>query len=167
MPQLDVSSYPSQIFWLIICFLFILWSSSKFLLPQVQGIFGERWRLIEGRLEEAKILQSQAEELCFAFQKELDFSRKRAHEQILSTSRQISVDMNKKRLEFAFISKEKFRATELRILEKKSAAMGHVQAIAQDLTSHISTLLLETSVPSQIVEDAVTSSITKVSANDF
>lgn len=167
MPQLDISTYSSQIFWLIICFVVLMVGSAKFLLPQLGTVFKERWRLIEGRLEEAKRLQAQAEEISFEFQKEFNFARKRAHEHIMLTSRQISKDMNKHRLDLSKISKEKFKASELRILEKKSSAMGHVQVISQELTSHLVDMVLKTPVSQGLVDAAVHSSISKIAANDF
>jgi F0F1-type ATP synthase membrane subunit b/b' len=123
----------------------------------MQKLLGERWSLIDGRLEEAKALQEEAYMLSQELQKELEFSKDRAHDQILATSRQLSIDLNKKRLELSKVSKEKFRAAELRTFEKKSSAMGHVQEIALDLTDYIGSLLLSEPISSSTVQKTVSS----------
>ena len=47
MPQLDTSSFTSQLFWLIICFFSMMFIMSKFIIPKISEIMEQRQRKIE------------------------------------------------------------------------------------------------------------------------
>jgi F-type H+-transporting ATPase subunit b len=167
MPQLDLSTYSSQIFWLFVTFALMLTLSAKFLLPKMSAVLEKRWQLIGAKISESEALRSEADELSNSYEYDLSKSRRIAHDKILEASRAISVEINNKRQEFAKNSKKRFRKTELMILEKKSSAMGDVQAIAQDVVNHITFAILSLNPSSKDLEDAVNNSISSMVSNEF
>lgn len=63
MPQLDFTTYSSQIFWLIICFTTLYFFVSKIILPRIAQIINERNLIIDEDLEKAKKLEEKISEL--------------------------------------------------------------------------------------------------------
>ena len=60
MPQLDVSGFPSQIFWLVITFVFLWWLMAKVALPKVGLVLEERQKKINDSLDMAENLRIEA-----------------------------------------------------------------------------------------------------------
>ena len=60
MPQLDVSGFPSQIFWLVITFVFLWWLMAKVALPKVGLVLEERQKKINDSLNMAENLRIEA-----------------------------------------------------------------------------------------------------------
>lgn len=53
MPQLDTSTFTSQLFWLIVCFFSMLFIMSRFIVPRIADILEQRQRKIDGYLNKA------------------------------------------------------------------------------------------------------------------
>ena len=68
MPQLDPSSYASQIFWLAITFILFLLICWKIALPKIGQVLDERRQRIEGDLEEARNLRDEAERVLAEYE---------------------------------------------------------------------------------------------------
>ena len=60
MPQLVVSGFPSQIFWLVITFVFLWWLMAKVALPKVGLVLEERQKKITDSLIMAENLRIEA-----------------------------------------------------------------------------------------------------------
>ena len=55
MPQLDTSTFYSQLFWLCICFLTVYITTRYLLTPRIVGIFTSRQQQIASKLHEAEL----------------------------------------------------------------------------------------------------------------
>ena len=65
MPQLDVSTYSAQLFWLLIAFC-LLWGGMYLLLPRLGAVFLARSARIKKMVAEARRLEEQAEAILEA-----------------------------------------------------------------------------------------------------
>ena len=63
MPQLDTSTFTSQLFWLVVCFFSMMFIMSKFIIPKIADIMEQRQRKIDGYLNKAADLKEQARTL--------------------------------------------------------------------------------------------------------
>lgn len=63
MPQFDLTTYSSQIFWFAICFLTLYICLAKILLPRINSIISQRKNVIDADNSAAKTLQSEIDEL--------------------------------------------------------------------------------------------------------
>lgn len=63
MPQLDFTTYSSQIFWFLICFSLLYICASKIILPRIKEIIANRANIIGNYDFTAKSLQGQIEDL--------------------------------------------------------------------------------------------------------
>jgi F-type H+-transporting ATPase subunit b len=68
MPQLDVSGFPSQIFWLVITFVFLWWLMAKVALPKVGLVLEERQKKINDSLDMAENLRIEARSALDAYE---------------------------------------------------------------------------------------------------
>lgn len=85
MPQLDVSTFPSLLFWLSISFILLYVGLKFFILPPLERIFEERERSIENLLAKAEDLQKKAEILSQESAKKLESANHFSQESIVST----------------------------------------------------------------------------------
>lgn len=76
MPQFDISSYSSQIFWFIICFAVLYFFMSKIILPRITAILKERKFAIDSDVNSAKTVEHKLE----ALQTKTDLLRQQANE---------------------------------------------------------------------------------------
>jgi F-type H+-transporting ATPase subunit b len=58
MPQFDFSYYTSQIFWLVICFLFVFFYFSFILIPRLSKIGKKRKECVESEQKKARLIES-------------------------------------------------------------------------------------------------------------
>ena len=58
MPQFDVAFFPSQIFWLIVSFIFLYLMTSHLILPMLHDIFQERDDAIQQAPRQARWMGS-------------------------------------------------------------------------------------------------------------
>jgi len=88
MPQFDMSTAPSQIFWLLVVFGLLYLTFVKVVLPKVGGAIEARSNKIEGNLARAQSLKDEAEEAVAAYEKALAAARAEASHPPAGTARQ-------------------------------------------------------------------------------
>lgn len=62
MPQFDLTTYSSQIFWFAICFLALYFSIAKIILPRISSIIANRKSIIDADTLAASALESEVNE---------------------------------------------------------------------------------------------------------
>jgi F-type H+-transporting ATPase subunit b len=78
MPQLDSSSFISQIFWLVISFSFLYFAISKYTVPAVSKILELRNNNLQSNLKEAETLSQMFEKINLECENALKEARKKA-----------------------------------------------------------------------------------------
>src|SRR6202167_2734139 len=78
MPQLDLATFPPQLVWLLITFAALYAVMSWVGLPRVRGILAARKGRIDGDLEKAAQMKSEAEAVIAAYEKALAEARTQA-----------------------------------------------------------------------------------------
>ncbi len=63
MPQLDLATYSSQIFWFAVCFAFLYIYASKLIIPRIKAITSNRSRLISTETNQAFKLEQEIKRL--------------------------------------------------------------------------------------------------------
>lgn len=165
MPQLDVTTYTSQIFWLFVCFTTLLVISMGVMLPRLTKILNERQERIEGRKELAATLKKEADEIQREFEKHLMEVRKESHGEILKAIKSISLETEKTKSEISSRFKERFLSHEVQLADRRVAAMIDVQEIAQLVAATIVQQIGAVSNPEKEVEQAVAETLAKKVVN--
>ena len=78
MPQLDVSTFPSQIFWLIICFSVLYYLLSRRALPRISETLEARQDRIAADLDQAQRLRREAEAALASYEEAMAKAQDRA-----------------------------------------------------------------------------------------
>jgi len=154
-PPFERETFPSQLFWLAICFIALYVMTARLVRPRVGGIIESRSRRIADDLAEASRLKGESEAALAAYEKALADARARA-QAIASETRDklhAEADRNRKALEDQLAVK--LADAEKAIAATKSAAMANVRGIAAEAAAAIVTRLTGVTAPEPTVGAAV------------
>jgi F-type H+-transporting ATPase subunit b len=95
MPQLDFSTFPNQIFWLLVALVVLYVLLSKVALPRIAGILDDRQGRILGDIAAAERLKAGAQEAEAAYNQALADARTEAGKIVAATRAEIQADLDK------------------------------------------------------------------------
>lgn len=133
MPQLDSSTFASQIFWLAITFLALYALMAKVALPKVSAVIMERHSRVEGDLERAAQMKAEAEAVLGAYERSLADARAEAQATLKETMERFSAEASKRQRQAADKLAQETAAAEQRIAEAKAQALADLRAVAVDV----------------------------------
>ena len=90
MPQLDISTFTSQLFWLCVSFFSMLFIMSKFIIPKIGDILAQRQRKIDDYLHKAHMTRQQAEESLNKYHQALADATRKADETLRKTQEELN-----------------------------------------------------------------------------
>jgi F-type H+-transporting ATPase subunit b len=133
MPQMDFSTYPTQLFWLAVTF-FILYALMKWLaLPRVGVAIKARQSRLDGDLARAAELRSQAESVLAAYEEALSSARAEAQARLRQTSERMAAEAAERQRELAAALAQQIAMAERRIAAGKDQALADIRVIAGDV----------------------------------
>jgi len=92
MPQLDASTFVSQIFWLIVCFSFLYYLLSKKALPRVAEVLEARADRIRADLDEAQRLKKDAEDALGRYEQVVAKAQGKAQAEVAETQAKLQAE---------------------------------------------------------------------------
>ena len=133
LPQFDITTFPSQIFWLVVAFalLYVLFSSR--VLPDISAVIEKRKKSIESDLLEAEKLQAEAENVQATYEKSIDDARHAAAETLKQAEEASKKSADKKFNAFQLKAEKEMNAAIVRIEESKQAVFKEIDDIAVDV----------------------------------
>lgn len=154
-PPFNSQTFASQLFWLVITFVFLYVMMSKVALPRIGAIIDSRQKRIDDDLAEAQKLKTESDAALASYEKALADARNRG--QAIATEMRekqaAASEATRKTLEAQLNAK--LADAEKTIAATKSAAMANVSAIAQDAAATIVERLTGTKPQEQAVASAV------------
>ena len=137
LPQLDLSTYSSQIFWLLLCFCLLWLMVSVFITPKIADVVEQRKRKINEYIKKADSLNSQAKLALDNYNETLAQAEKKAEQEIAkeqnklkdylkNTENKMSAELNKKIADNEFI-----------LAKEKKNTLQQIESIAEDLAFDI------------------------------
>ena len=137
MPQLDFSTFPNQIFWLVVTLIVIYFVLSRVALPRIGAVLAERQGTITNDIAAAEELKQRAQEAEAAYEKALVDARSEAADIVAAAKADIQaeldVQMQKADAEIAAQTAESEKA----IAEIQAGAADAVKAVAKDTAKEI------------------------------
>jgi F-type H+-transporting ATPase subunit b len=136
-PPFDATTFPGQIFWLVLTFGILYFLMSKVALPRVAEILENRESKIDGDLKAAAKLQEKAKAAGEAYEKLLTDARSNAQGigQKAKDAALATADEQRKSVEAT--TAIKIAESESRITAARDKAMGNVVGIASDTATEI------------------------------
>jgi F-type H+-transporting ATPase subunit b len=154
-PPFERDSFPSQLFWLVICFVALYLIASRLVRPVVGGIIENRRSRIAGDIAEAGRLRGESEEAGAAYEKALAEARTRAQSITGEMRDKLQAEADKARKALDDQLNAKLAEAEKAIAATKTAAMTNVRGIATEAAAAIVTRLTGVTAPDSTVTAAV------------
>ncbi len=133
MPQLDLSTFPSQIFWLAVFFVVLYLLMTKLAIPRIERVIDERQRRVEGDLDKAGQMKAEAEAVIAAYEKALADARHQAQLTMKETSDQLAALAAARQRQAGAVIAERTSVGEKRIAAAKSAALADLRGVAVEV----------------------------------
>lgn len=155
LPQLDVSSFPTQIFWLIVSFALLYWIMSKMAVPRIAEVLEERQERITDDLETAERLKSEAEKVQADYEKALADARSKAQAQIKTANDEAAAEQAKAEAEHGKKMARKIKTAETRIGKQRDEALESLMSVASETAVEATTKLIGVTPGDDSVKKAV------------
>ena len=148
LPQLDVETYPGQLFWLVITFglLFIL--LSRVTLPRIAGSIAARKNRIEGDLGAAEQSKKDASNALADYEAALAQARNKALALADENRKRIVGEIEALKKEADAKAQEAMSKAEARIAAERTRAEGNIRSAAAEAAASIVERLLGVPVSS-------------------
>lgn len=154
-PPFNAQTFASQLFWLVITFVFLYVVMSRVALPRIGAIIDSRRQQIDRDLAEAQRLKTESDAAIASYEKALADARSRGQA--------IANEMREKQAAAAEARRKSLEAelnarladAEKSIAATKAAAMANVSTIAKDTAAAIVERLIGSTPSPQAVETAV------------
>ena len=154
-PPFQKETFPSQLFWLVICFVALYLIASRLVLPRVGGILDSRKNRIADDLAEASRFKGEADQAIAAYEKALADARTRAQTIANETRDRLAAEAERNRKAIDERLNARLAEAEKAIVAAKTAAMGNVRGIAVETAAAIVARLIGVTAPEQKVAAAV------------
>jgi F-type H+-transporting ATPase subunit b len=154
-PPFKTETFPSQIFWLVVCFaaLFVvMWRVAG---PRISGVIGARKWQIEADVTAAGKHRSDAEAALAAYETALAQARARAHAEADENRKRIEAEVEKAKAAADAEAREAAARAEAEIAAARAQAATHVTKAAQDAAAEIVNRLIGDKVAPEEAEAAV------------
>jgi F-type H+-transporting ATPase subunit b len=137
MPQLDVTMWPPQLFWLAITFLALYYVVSRVIIPKTGGVIERRRLTVENDLGAAQRLKAETDLAVKAYEAALAEARQKANAIAAANRDRLSAEADAERAKLDAALAEKIASAEKGILAAKTRALADVQSVAADIASEI------------------------------
>mgnify|MGYP001366844033 FL=1 len=161
MPQLDVSGFSSQIFWLVITFVFLWWLMAKVALPKVGLVLEERQKKINDSLDMAENLRIEAGSVLEAYEIAISVAHDEARKVINDANQEGTQASANQLAEMRISLTNQIAEVEAEIESVKEKALNDISQSAREVA--ISTLdnLVGIKVPAKTLNAAIDNAMTK------
>lgn len=137
MPQLDFSTFPNQIFWLLVTLGVLYWVLSRVALPRIGAVLSDRQGAITGDLMAAEELKQKAKDAEAAYEQALADARGEAQKIVAANRAEMQAELNdaiaKADAEISARSAE----SEKRIGEIRASSEAEARNVARDVTAEL------------------------------
>jgi F-type H+-transporting ATPase subunit b len=136
-PPMDTTTFPSQIFWLVIFFGLLYLLMSRLVLPKMAAVLAHRHNTIEGDLARALALKNETEAAIKSYEKALADARAKAQAIAAETKANMAVDMDAERSSLDKKIASRIAEADRRIATAKASAMQDVAEVAAETAAEI------------------------------
>ncbi len=133
MPQLDVTTYPSQIFWLALIYGVLYYLLSRKGLPRLAEILEARQDRIAADLDRAAKLREEAEETLRRYEQLIAEAQERARQLLREAQEKLAAEYAERQAELERSLAERIAAAEKRIEESRRQALSRIGDVAAEL----------------------------------
>lgn len=155
MPQLDPSSFVSQLVWLALTFIplfLILW---KVALPKVAAALEARRQKIAADLDAAAALKNEAAQVLAAYQKALAGAHDNARVELKKVADEAAAAASRRQAELGAKLATEIKDAEARIASAQDKALANIRAVAGDAAAAATERLIGVKIEGATLEKAL------------
>jgi F-type H+-transporting ATPase subunit b len=155
MPQLDVTTFVPQLFWLAVTFVTLLLLMALVGLPRVRRALDARRVRLDDDLARAAEMKTEAEAVVAVYQKTLATARAEAQAAIKETAERLAVEAAERQRQLAVSLAQDIHEAERRIATAKERALSDIRSVAVEIASLATVKLTGLPADPEQVETAV------------
>ena len=155
MPQLDITTFSSQLFWLVICFGSLFCVLTFAILPRIGGTIAARGRRLEDDLAAAERLRDEAAQALSAYEEALSEARSKAVSLAQSVRREMQEEMDKQKAEVDQQLAARMAEADARIHTAHEEGMANVHAMVGPLVTDLVEAVARKSIDAAVIDAAV------------
>jgi F-type H+-transporting ATPase subunit b len=141
VPQIEVATFASQIFWLIVAFVTLYYLLSRRALPRLAEVLEARQDRIATDLDEAERLRREAETALASYEAVIAKAQDRAHDLLAETQTRLQAEAAKRQGELDARLAVQLSEAEARIAEARHSALKELEetavSVAQSALEHL------------------------------
>lgn len=159
LPQLDISTFASQLFWLLISFVILYTVISRVAAPKIGGVIQDRANRIRGDLETAAKAKRDSEAAVANYEKALADARSRGLKMGDELRNKVQSEINAKNDAASKELNANTAKAEARIAEMRKSAMARVGDVARDSAADIVAKLTGEAANANEIEAAIANAL--------
>ncbi len=132
LPQFDVTSFPSQIFWLVVAYAVLFYLMSRKALPRVAEILEARQDRIARALDQAARLREEADELLKRHQARIAAAQQQAQKLLRESQERLQEESARRQAELERELTARLREAEARIAAARKQALERLDEAAAE-----------------------------------
>jgi len=132
LPQLDIDTWPSQLFWLVVLFGAGYLVMAKMVTPRIGAVLEERRKTLNGDLEKARNASADAAKIRADYESDLEKARSEAGEYAKQAAAEAAKKADDADAKIAQKLAKKVAKAEAKLAEAKSSAMGNLNDVAAE-----------------------------------
>ena len=137
MPQLDFSTFPNQIFWLVV-FCIVLFAIVKFfIIPRMEDIFANRRKIIDGNIAKAEEIRLRVGEIEKQIEEELKKTKSQCDEIMNNSGNNIKEQMTLALEDSKIATSQLINEAEGRLKELRDSSETAIEKISEELATEI------------------------------
>ena len=132
LPQLDVATWPSQLFWLVVLFGAGYLVMAKIVTPRIGAVLEERRQTVNGDLEKARNASAEAAKIRADYESDLEKARSEAAEYAKQAALEATKKADDADAKIAQKLSNKVAKAEAKLAEAKTSAMASLSDVAAE-----------------------------------
>jgi len=132
LPQLDISTWPSQLFWLVVLFTAGYILMAKFVTPRIGSVLEERRAKLDEDLGKARSASEDAARIRAEYEADLDAARTAAAETAKQAAAEVTKQAEASDAKIAKKLAEKVAKAEAKLATARSEAMANLNNVAAE-----------------------------------
>lgn len=157
MPQLDTSTFASQLFWLILSFAVLFWLMWKIVIPRIAEVLQDRQERMDDDLEKAEKLRNDSAEVLEAYEKTIADGRAQAQSILREASDRMEAEAAERQAVLAEKLSQQTAEAEARINAAKEDALDNILSVSAEAAQAAAVRLSGSEVSPSEAEAAVKS----------
>ena len=137
MPQLDPSTFGSQLFWLAVSFVTLYVVLSVLVLPRIGATMAKRSDQLDGDLAEAEALRAKAEAALEAYEEALAQARTKALVVVQTMRAEVQAETARQKAELDAKLAEEAAAADSRLAATREAALAGLRDAAKEIIGDV------------------------------